>query len=62
MINIFSLKKDYLISQEDGIHHIITWFLNLVMKYEDLIQFSAKRHDRTDFRKYRKNSYKSLTV
>lgn len=32
------------------------------MKYEDLIQFSAKRHDRTDFRKDRKISYKSLTV
>jgi len=32
MVNLFSLIKDYLIDQEDGIRQLIKWFLNLVME------------------------------
>jgi hypothetical protein len=36
MDNIFLLIKDYLFDQEDGIHHLITWFLNHLMEEEIL--------------------------
>jgi len=32
MVNLFSLIKDHLVDQEDGIRQLITWFLNLVME------------------------------
>ncbi|AKB38878.1 Mobile element protein [Methanosarcina siciliae C2J] len=27
MVDLFTLIKDYLVDQEDGIRHLITWFL-----------------------------------
>lgn len=50
MVNLFSLIKDYLFDQEDGIRQLLTWFLNLVMEEESLLQSSAKRYERTGSR------------
>lgn len=62
MVNIFSFIKDYLVDQEDGIRHLITWFLNLVMEEEALLQSGAKRYERTDSRKASRNGYKPRTL
>ena len=55
MVDLFSLIKDYLVDQEDGIRHLITWFLNLVMEEEALLQAGAQRYERTDSRKASRN-------
>lgn len=62
MVNIISFIKYYLIDQEDGIRQLITWFLNLVMEEEALLQSGAKRYERTDSRKASRNGYKSRTL
>ncbi|AKB38779.1 Mobile element protein [Methanosarcina siciliae C2J] len=62
MADLFSLIKDYLVDQEDGIRHLITWFLNLVMEEEALLQSGAKRYERTDSRKASRNGYKPRTL
>ena len=62
MVNLFSLIKDYLFDQEDGIRQLITWFLNLVMEEEALLQSGAKRYERTDSRKASRNGYKPRTL
>jgi transposase-like protein len=58
MVDLFSLIKDYLVDQEDGIRHLITWSLNLVVEEEALLQSGAKRYERTDSRKVSRNDYK----
>ena len=50
MVNLFSFIEDYLVDKEDGIHQLLTWFLNLVMKEEALLQTGAQRYERTDSR------------
>lgn len=62
MVNLFSFIKDYLIDQEDGIRHLITWFLNLVMEEESLFQSFAQRYERTYSRKASRNGYKPRTL
>ena len=62
MINLFSLIQDYLVDQEDGIRQLITWFLNLVMEEEALVQSGAKRYERTNSRKACRNGYKPRTL
>jgi len=62
MVNIISFIKDYLIDQEDGIRQLVTWFLNLVMEEEALLQSDAKRYERTGSRKASRNGYKSRTL
>ncbi|AKB76650.1 Mobile element protein [Methanosarcina horonobensis HB-1 = JCM 15518] len=61
MVNVISFIKDYLVDQEDGIRHLITWFLNLVME-EGFLQSGAKRYERTDSRKASRNGYKPRTL
>jgi transposase-like protein len=58
MVNLFSLIKDYIVDQEDGIRQLITWFLNLVMEEEVLLQGGAQRYERTDSGKASRNGYK----
>jgi transposase-like protein len=62
MVNLFSLIKDYLVDQEDGIGQLITWFLNLVMEEEALLQSGAQRYERPDSRKASRNGYKPRTL
>ena len=62
MVNLFSFIKDYLVDQEDGIRQLITWFLNLVMEEEALLQAGAQRYERTDSRKASRNGYKPRTL
>lgn len=62
MLDLFSLIKDYLVDQEDGIRHLITWFLNLVMEEEALLQAGAQRYERIDSRKASRNGYKPRTL
>lgn len=62
MVDLFSLIKDYLVDQEDGIRCLITWFLNLVMEEEALLQAGAQRYERTDSRKASRNGYKPRTL
>ena len=62
MVNLFSLIKDYLFDQEAGIRQLVTWFLNLVMEEEALLQAGAKRYERTDSRKASRNGYKPRTL
>ncbi|AKB78223.1 Mobile element protein [Methanosarcina horonobensis HB-1 = JCM 15518] len=62
MVNVVSFIKDYLFDQEDGIRQLITWFLNLVMEEEALLQSGAKRYERTDSRKASRNGYKPRTL
>lgn len=62
MLDLFSLIKDYLVDQEDGIRCLITWFLNLVMEEEALLQAGAQRYERTDSRKASRNGYKPRTL
>ncbi|AKB35230.1 Mobile element protein [Methanosarcina siciliae C2J] len=62
MVDLFTLIKDYLVDQEDGIRHLITWFLNLVMEEEALLQAGAQRYERTDSRKASRNGYKPRTL
>ena len=45
MVNLFSLIKDYLVDKEDGIRQLITWFLNVVMEEEALLQAGAQRYE-----------------
>jgi len=58
MVNLFSLIKDYLVDQKDGTRQLITWFLNLVMEEEALLQAGAHRYELTDSRKASRNGYK----
>jgi putative transposase len=58
MVNLFSFREDYLVDKEDGIRQLLTWFLNLVMEEEALLQAGAQRYERTDFRKATRNGYK----
>ena len=51
MVNLFSFIKYYLVDQEDGIRQLITWFLNLVMEEEALLQAGAQRYELTDHEK-----------
>ena len=62
MANLFSLIKDYLVDKEDGIRQLNTWFLNVVMEEEALIQAGAQRYERTDSRKASRNGYKPRTL
>jgi putative transposase len=62
MINLFSLIQDYIVDTEDGIRQLITWFLNVVMEEEALIQAGAQRYKRTDSRKASRNGYKPRTL
>ena len=62
MVNLFSLIQDYLVDQEDGIRQLITWFLNLVMEEEALVQSGAKWYERTNSRKASRNGYKPRTL
>jgi len=62
MVNLFSFIKDYLVDQESGIRQLITWFLNLVMEEESLLQSGAQRYERTDSRKASRNGYKPRTL
>ena len=62
MVNLFSFIKDYLVDQEAGIRQLITWFLNLVMEEEALLQSGAQRYERTDSRKASRNGYKPRTL
>lgn len=62
MVNLFSFIKDYLVDQEDGIRQLITWFLNLVMEEEALLQAGAQRYERTSSRKASRNGYKPRTL
>ena len=62
MVNSISLIQGYLIDQEDGIRQLITWFLNLVMDEEALLQSGAKRYERTAYRKATRNGYKPRTL
>ena len=62
MVNLFSFIKDYLVDQEDGIRQLITWFLNLVMEEEALLQAGAQRYERTASRKGSRNGYKPRTL
>jgi putative transposase len=57
MVDIFSFMKDYLLDREDGIRQLLTWFLNLVMEEEALLQTGAKRYDLTGSRKASVNGY-----
>ena len=50
MVNLFSFIEDYLVDKEDGIRQLLTWFLNLVMEEEALLQTGAQRYERTDSR------------
>lgn len=58
MVSIISFIKDYLVDQEAGLRQLISWFLNLVMEEEALLQSGAKRYERTDSRKASRNGYK----
>jgi len=58
MVNLFSLIQDYLVDQEDEIRQLITWFLNLEMEEETLLQSGAERYEKTDSRKASRNGYK----
>ena len=62
MVNLFSFIKYYLVDQEDGIRQLITWFLNLVMEEEALLQAGAQRYERTASRKASRNGYKPRTL
>jgi transposase-like protein len=62
MVNLFSLIKDYLVYQEDGIRQLISWFLNLVMEEEALLQAGAQRYEWTDSRKASRNGCKPRTL
>ncbi len=62
MTDIFKFIRDYLIDQEEGIRQLLTWFLNLVMEEEALLQSGANRYERTDSRKASRNGYKSRTL
>jgi transposase-like protein len=62
MVKLFSLIEDYLVDKEDGIRQLITWFLNLVMEEEALLQAGAQRYERTVSRKAMRNGYKSRTL
>jgi putative transposase len=62
MVNLFSFIEDYLVDKEDGIRQLITWFLNLVMEEEALLQAGAQRYERTDSRKATRNGYKPRTL
>ena len=62
MISLFSLIKDYLADKEDGIRQQITWFLNVVMEEEALLQAGVQRYERTDSRKASRSGYKPRTL
>ncbi|KKG10985.1 hypothetical protein EO92_14320 [Methanosarcina sp. 2.H.A.1B.4] len=62
MVNIVSFIKAYLFDKEAGIRQLITWFLNLVMEEEVLLQAGAHRYERTDSRKASRNGYKPRTL
>ncbi len=61
-MDMLSFITDYLYDQEDGIRQLITWFLNLVMEEEALLQCGAQRHERTDSRVASRNGYKKRNL
>ena len=62
MISVLPLIRDYLVDQEEGVRQLITWFLNLVMEEEALLQAGAERYERTDSRRASRNGYKPRTL
>ena len=58
MVSIISFIKDDLVDQEAGLRQLISWFLNLVMEEEAVLQSGAKHYERTDPRKASRNGYK----
>lgn len=56
------LLEDYLIDQEDGLKHLLTWFLNLVMQLEALQQVGAEPYERNASRKAHRNGYKERSL
>ncbi|MFY1110469.1 MAG: IS256 family transposase [Methanosarcinaceae archaeon] len=61
-MNVLPLIRDYLIDQEEGLRQLITWFLNLVMEEEALLQSGAERYERTDSHRANRNGYKPRTL
>ena len=45
--DVLPLIRDYPVDQEEGLHQLITWFLNFVTEEEeDLLQSGAGRDER----------------
>ena len=61
MVNIFSFIKDSLLDHENGVCHLMNWFLNLVME-EDLLQSDPKYSEKADSVKDRRDSCKPRTL
>jgi putative transposase len=56
------LLEDYLIDQEDGLKKLLTWFLNLVMRFEAMEQIDAEPYQRIGSRKAYRNGYKERSL
>lgn len=56
------LIEDYLIDRNEGMKHVITWFLNQVMQQEALNQIKAQPYERTGQRKARRNGTRKRSL
>lgn len=57
-----SIIEDYLVDQSEGMRHLITWFLNLVMQLEALEQAGAGPYERTEARLAHRNGTRDRTL
>ena len=57
-----SIIEDYLVDQSEGMRHLITWFLNLVMQLEALEQAGAGPYERTETRQAHRNGTRDRTL
>jgi putative transposase len=61
-MNLKEVVLDYLTDNEEGIKHLITWFLNEVMQEEADQQAGAGRYHRTSSRKTYRNGHRKRTL
>ena len=56
------LIEDYLVDRNDGMRHVLTWFLNQVMQQEALNQINAQPYERTSQRRARRNGTRKRSL
>ena len=61
-MEIFELREDYLIDQDDGLKKLMTWFFNLVMQLEAIQQSGAEPYERNETRTAQRNGYKERSL
>lgn len=61
-MDLKEVVRNYLTADEDGMKHLLTWFLNEVMQEEASQQAGAGRYQRTGSRRTYRNGHRDRTL